>query len=137
MLRHLTLRLGCGLTALWLLTACPGPTAPAPGGACSTEGTASCEAANAQLLQCRANVWASYSDCRGGGGCAVEADVVRCDTSGNTVGDRCPPTSEGKVRCDPDAGANILRCVDGGLVVEFPCPTGKACAVLDAGLSCY
>jgi hypothetical protein len=89
------------------------------------------------LLQCRTNTWAVFSDCHGVGGCAVEADVVRCDTSGNTVTDRCPPSSEGKVRCDPDAGANVLRCVDGGLVVEFPCPSGTSCAVLDAGLSCY
>jgi hypothetical protein len=89
------------------------------------------------MLQCQAGLYAVYADCRGTTGCVVSNESASCDTSGNTVGDRCPPTSEGKVRCDPDAGAHILRCVDGGLTSVFTCPANTACGLTDAGLSCY
>ncbi len=62
--------------------------------------------------------------------------MAECDTSGNSVGDRCAPTSEGKVRCDPDGGLNILRCVEGSLAVIFECQAPTNCGINDAGLTC-
>lgn len=128
------------------LLACPAPTpGPRPDGACtveenpacdSTEGGAGADGAwlSARLLICRGGHYAVYSDCRGPAGCSVAGDQVSCDFSGNSAGDRCPPTSEGKVRCDPDAGVNILRCVDGGLSIIFECAAPTRCVITDGGV---
>lgn len=124
-----------GLAALWL--SCNGPSGPVEGAPCKTEGGATCDSSTQRLLACTASVFQVYSDCRGPMGCTIASESASCDTSGNTVGDRCAPTSEGKVRCDPDAGAHILRCIDGGLTNIFTCKSGTTCAIGDAGLSCY
>lgn len=123
--------------ALVLATACSAPVPPAPGGPCKGEDTATCEAATARMLLCKNSAFEIYSDCKGANGCKVDDQTATCDTSGNTVGDRCPPTSEGKVRCDPDGGAAILRCVDGGLANVYTCPAGTICGINDAGLTCF
>lgn len=120
-----------------LFAGCPGPVTLEPGAPCRSESTAGCEANTRRLLQCVNKAYVVVSDCRGPGGCAEADGAVTCDTSGNTAGDRCPPSSEGKLRCDPDAGVQILRCVDGGLTSVFVCPRLTVCGVTDAGLSCY
>jgi hypothetical protein len=127
----------CFVVAVCLAIACAPAQPPVAGGPCRRSGGAACDEATAQLLECDGSTWRIYSDCKGSRGCATDGGEVTCDTSGNTAGDRCPPTSEGKVRCEPDGGANILRCLDGGLSVIFTCPTGTICGfVPDAGLTC-
>ena len=44
--------------------------------------------------------------------------------------------TETKVRCDPDGGLNILRCVEGSLAVIFECEAPTSCGINDAGLTC-
>jgi hypothetical protein len=90
-----------------------------------------------RLLQCTESTWVTYADCHGPRGCSIRTDTADCDTSGNSVGDHCAPDSEGKVRCDPDGGLNILRCVDGGLNVIFTCSPPSQCGVNDGGLTCF
>lgn len=117
------------------LAACSTPVPPGPGVPCKGEDTATCESSSRMLI-CKGGEFQVYSDCKGAAGCRVDDQTASCDTSGNGAGDRCPPTSENKVRCDPDAGVRILRCVDGGLDVIFTCPGGTICGLTDAGLTC-
>src|SRR5262245_54783988 len=124
------------LVLLPLFFACPQAPAPSVGTACTSENVGRCDADAPRLLQCTNGAFRIYADCKGPNGCAVNSDTAECDTSGNSVGDRCAPTSEGKVRCDPDGGLNILRCIDGGLEVIFECPPPSACGINDAGLTC-
>lgn len=127
--------------ASFLLLACPVAPAPTAGSVCNAENIGRCDSMAPRLLQCTiqedgGGYFRIYADCRGPKGCSVSDDTADCDTAGNSVGDRCPPTSEGKVRCDPDGGINILRCLDGGLDVIFECPQGSRCGFDDAGLTC-
>lgn len=119
-----------------LLLGCPPAPAPTVGSACTAENIGRCDAEFERLLQCTNGTFRVYADCHGPKGCTLEADTADCDTSGNSVGDRCAPTSEGKVRCDPDGGLNILRCVDSGLEVIFECQAPTRCGINDAGLTC-
>ena len=112
-----------------LLGACPTPAGPGPGVSCGSAPGGACDESTPRLLQCANGRYEIVSDCHGVGGCSQEGDTVKCDTSGNTVGDRCAPQSEGKVRCHPDAGVSILRCTQGLLSVEFVCPSGTSCAL--------
>jgi hypothetical protein len=131
------MRLFALLLPLALLLGCPPPVTASVGGPCTSEGVGRCETdGGTRLLQCSGGAYVVYADCKGAKGCRIEGDTVDCDTSGNSVGDRCPPTSEGLVRCDPDAGSNILRCEGGTLRVEFPCENGRVCGLTDAGLTC-
>lgn len=117
--------------------ACSGPMPPTLGSRCNTESIGHCDATAPRLLQCRNGAFVVYADCKGSGGCSATAETVDCDTSGNSVGDRCAPSSEGKVRCDPDGGVNILRCADGMLGVIFTCASPTFCGTNDAGaLTC-
>lgn len=124
--------------ALFLcLPGCLPAAAPLSAGErCSGEGAGRCDAEALRLLQCVNGTYVVYADCKGPKGCSLTSDTAECDTSTNGQGDRCAPTSEGKVRCDPDGGTNILRCVDGGLELEFACPVGLVCGFNDAGLTC-
>ncbi|MBL9037062.1 MAG: hypothetical protein JNG84_00985 [Archangium sp.] len=125
------------LAALSACTPVSTSTDPVEGAACTTEAEGFCSSTT-RLLGCYGQVWAVASDCKGPDGCRRTGDdVYECDSSGNSVGDRCPRQSEGKVRCDPDGGVTILRCRDGGFDVEFVCPGSTRCSfVPDAGLSC-
>lgn len=107
-----------------------------PGAPCASEGVGRCDGEAPRLLQCVGGAYVVYADCKGPRGCTASGSTADCDTSGNGLGDRCAPPSEGKVRCDPDGGVNILRCVDGGLSLEFACPPGRTCGLGDAGLTC-
>ena len=122
---------------------CPSTSRPLTvvGGACvaSDEGLASCEDDTSQLIACEGGAYALVSDCHGPKGCAFESTdaglEVSCDTSGNSLGDHC--ANEGGNYCDPDAGHQILHCLDGGLISVYVCPQNTHCQ-LDAGLlSCY
>ena len=119
-----------------LLLGCPADPPATAGTACKPENIGRCDTAAPRLLQCTGGLFRIYADCKGPRGCSVTADTADCDTSGNSVGDRCAPTSEGKVRCDPDGGLNILRCNDGGLDVIFGCTPPSFCGINDAGLTC-
>ncbi len=122
---------------LLFLLGCPPPPDPTEGTKCTAENIGRCDAEGSRLLQCTNGVFRVYADCKGPSGCSVTSDTADCDTSGNTLGDRCAPTSEGKVRCDPAGGGiNILRCIDGGLEVIFECPSPSTCGLSDAGLTC-
>lgn len=119
-----------------LLLACPPPAEPTVGSSCTPENIGRCDTEDSRLLQCTGGVFQVYADCRGSQGCTLSGDTAVCDTTGNSVGDRCAPTSEGKVRCDPDGGLNILRCSAGGLEVIFECQPPTVCGISDAGLTC-
>ncbi len=125
--------------ALLSVTACPGPrslSVSSSGGACTNENEGACESPT-RLLICHNKVWVVASDCKGPDGCRLNQDTYDCDLRGNSIGDTCPAQSEGKVRCDPDGGVNILRCVDSVLRLEYACPTATVCDFIeDAGLSC-
>ncbi len=122
------------------LTACSaadrGLAATEAGNACTTENAGAC-AGTTRLLVCQSGVWVVATDCKGPDGCRLIDDTYECDLRGNSLGDLCPATSEGKVRCDPDGGIDILRCRQGVLTHEFTCPQATLCAfVEDAGLTC-
>lgn len=106
------------------------------GSACSGDDTGACDMAQSRLLQCSGGTYVVYSDCKGERGCSVSEQTVSCDSSGNTAGDICAPESVGKVRCEPDAGPRILRCIDRVLTVEFTCPEPTICGFSDGGLTC-
>ena len=121
-----------------LFLGCKPAPVPVVDGPCSSENIGRCDSEAPRLLQCTNGTFHIYADCKGPRGCSVTADTADCDTSGNSVGDRCAPTSEGKVRCDPDGGLNILRCNDGGLDAIFECQPPQACGITDAGeLTCF
>ncbi|MFZ5443995.1 MAG: hypothetical protein ACOZQL_28585 [Myxococcota bacterium] len=125
------------VTTCLLVFACPGPTAIEAGAPCTAETVGRCDPTAPRLLQCSGGAWVVYADCKGPRGCTLSDETADCDTSGNSVGDRCAPTSEGKARCDPDGGLNILQCLDGGLDLVWTCTTPTICGVGDAGqLTC-
>ncbi len=126
--------LAAGLLALASCT--PSPQPIAPGNPCSPPEAPGCDEGAPRLLRCQDGRWAVYSDCHGPEGCAAQGDSLTCDTSGNSLGDRCAPIAEGKIRCQPDGGQRILKCTDGGLVSLLECAQGTSCAGVDAGLSC-
>jgi hypothetical protein len=123
---------------LFILLACtPMPGGPpSVGDVCHINGMAAC-ASETRLFICEAQRFVILSDCKGVLGCRMNGETAQCDTTGNSVGDVCAPSSEGKLRCDPDAGRNILRCVDAGLWVERACENGTQCGAVDAGLVCF
>lgn len=127
------------LTGLLLMIACSGGDArpiAAVGGPCTTENAGVC-ASPTRLLSCHNQAWVAATDCKGPDGCRLVGESYECDLRGNSLGDLCPVTSEGKVRCDPDGGVNILRCRQGVLSLEFVCPEPSLCSfVEDAGLTC-
>jgi hypothetical protein len=125
----------------WLLIAlvscgCSAPSLSAVEGTdCPTENLGRCDDGD-RLLQCVDGRYQVISDCKGERGCSVMGSTVDCDTAGNSVGDRCAPMSEGRVRCDPDGGTQILRCNGGRLGVEYVCPMSRVCGLSEAGLTC-
>ena len=128
------------LSAVLWLSACPVTQTASllaqSGNACTTENDGACESST-RLLVCQNKVWVAAADCKGPDGCRLDGDTYDCDLRGNTLGDLCPSQSEGKVRCDPDGGVNILRCKQGVLALEYVCPQTTACSfVEDAGLTC-
>lgn len=116
------------------LTACLEPRTVGEGTDCSGESTGACDPATQQLLQCSGGRFVVYSDCKGEGGCMTDGQTVSCDSSGNGAGDRC--AAAGKYRCEPDGGAQILRCDEGVLTVQDTCPAPMICAYYDGGLGC-
>jgi hypothetical protein len=123
-------------TVALTLFACPLAAPLTEGRTCTSETIGRCDMSAPRLLQCVNGRFEIYADCKGPKGCTVTQDTADCDTTGNSAGDRCAPVSEGKVRCDPDGGLNILRCVDGRLDVIFTCMPPSICGINDAGLTC-
>lgn len=133
----------CTLIAQAVLPeACFGVLAPATpadvlGGTCSTENAARCDPTAPRLLQCTNGIFTLFADCKGSRGCTTTSTGADCDTSGNTLGDHCAPTSEGKARCDPVTRANILKCTNGVLVLVHTCTPSSKCGLTTAGeLTC-
>jgi hypothetical protein len=120
-----------------------GPTQekqPVVGEKCPEENVGVCESPT-RLLQCVNLQWVIASDCKGPDGCRRDGTSVKCDTSANSLGDRC--LNIGRVRCEPDAGLRILRCNDAGVLVsQVVCPFNQLdqvqtrCAMVDGGLDC-
>ncbi len=110
--------------------------APFAGTTCDGTDGDTCETGSDRLLQCVNLQWVTISDCHGPVGCTQNGDTTFCDTSGNTAGDICAPTSEGRVRCEPDGGAAILRCMDQVLTVIHTCDAPLRCGSEDGGLTC-
>ena len=67
--------------------------APVNGDTCNATGFL-CESA-ASALECRVGKWTSLP-CKGPNGCKREADIVKCDMTGNAEGDACASSAEGK-----------------------------------------
>ncbi len=131
---------GARLALLVFVAGCSAPENRAlrasPGTSCSPDNSGACETPT-RLLICKNQMWVIASDCKGPDGCTLVTDTYTCDLRGNTAGDHCPSQSEGKVRCEPDGGANILRCRDGLLSIELRCPSPTACVLTPAaGLNC-
>lgn len=119
------------------LAACPATPPPAAGQPCVGEAQAACDETAPRLLTCTASAWVVTVDCLGARGCVATSAEVSCDTTGNSAGAACAPSSEGRLRCDPDGGAAILRCEQGRLAVLERCTQGAWCGVVpDAGLAC-
>lgn len=110
--------------------------APFADGACESSDGDTCETGSDRLLQCINGKWTILSDCHGPVGCTQSGDTTFCDTTGNSGGDSCAPTSEGRVRCEPDGGAQILQCMDRVLTVIHECAAPMRCGSEDGGLTC-
>jgi hypothetical protein len=106
--------------------ACGSPTA---GEQCSQTGFL-CESA-ASALECRVGTWASLP-CKGPNGCKREGDLVKCDMTGNSEGDNCASSAEGKGLCTSD-NAGVLQCRDGKLVKTNTC---RSCSVSGDVVTC-
>lgn len=110
--------------------------APFSGDPCDAAAGDTCETGTHRLLQCVNGRWATVSDCRGPRGCVQNGDTTFCDTTGNTGGDTCAPSSEGRVRCEPDGGTKILQCIDRVLTAVHQCEPPQRCGSEDGGLTC-
>lgn len=130
----------CTLIAQSLLpTDCYGALAPPPaevGGLCGTIGAEQCEAGGDRLLVCVQSAWALKLECRGPMRCQMSGPTASCDSSGNTKGDRCESSEEGKERCDPANASVILRCRSGVLVGSLQCPVTSRCQAISGTTTC-
>ena len=106
-----------------------GCSAPRAGDKCNTSGFYCADTSTA--LECRSEVWVSLP-CKGSAGCAHDGDLIRCDMSGNAVGDACATSAEAKGLCAQD-GLSTLECRDGKLVKTNTC---KSCSVVGEAISC-
>ena len=102
---------------------------PKPGEKCDTSGFFCADSRSA--LECRNGSWVSLP-CKGTGGCARDTDVIRCDMSGNVVGDLCATSAEAKGLCAPD-GLSVLECRDGKIEKTSSC---SSCEVVGDQISC-
>jgi hypothetical protein len=105
------------------------------GGACSPEGSGACDPSAPRLFECAQGQWSLLADCLGAAGCSLDGGEVACDTSGNSVGAHCPPASEGKLRCDPDAG-QVLQCSTGIYAAYATCRGPQGCLTGTDTISC-
>ena len=103
------------LSSALLFAGC-GPSGKA-GEPCDKVGFLCQDAATA--LECRNGAWVALP-CKGAGGCAVSGGNVQCDMNGNTAGDACASTAEGKGLCSADKKAT-LECRSGALVQTNVC----------------
>ncbi len=109
-----------------LAVACGSPKA---GDKCDTTGFLCQDTTTA--LECKVGAWIALP-CKGTSGCKREGDTVKCDMTGNDVGDACASTAEGKGLCTKD-GLGTLECRDGVLVKTNTC---RSCVVQDPTVIC-
>jgi hypothetical protein len=112
-------RLALVLVSALFLAACG---TAAEGGTCDSNGFLCLDATAA--LECRLGTWKKLP-CRGSNGCKREADVIRCDMTGNLENDACASTAEGRGICTGD-GLGTLECRSGTLVKTNTC---RSCSV--------
>lgn len=129
----LFMRAFVGLTVIGVLGvgvgAGMGCASPKAGDKCSSTGFFCADLITA--LECRSGVWVSLP-CKGKGGCVRDGDLIRCDMSGNAVGDNCATSAEAKGLCAQD-GRSTLECRDGKLVKTNVC---TSCAVVGEEIRC-
>lgn len=123
---NLTMRLALCSLFLCLAAACGSPKA---GDKCDTTGFLCADGATA--LECKLQAWVSLP-CKGTNGCKREADLVKCDMTGNEENDKCASTAEGKGLCTKD-NLGTLECRDGALVKTNTC---RSCAVSGETVVC-
>jgi hypothetical protein len=104
------------LVALTTLAGCGGAK---EGESCDRTGFLCADATAA--LECRAGKWLKLP-CRGTGGCQRSGEVITCDMSGNSAGDACASSAEGKGLCS-STGTATLECREGALVQTNTCRT--------------
>jgi hypothetical protein len=102
---------------------------PKAGDTCNTTGFFCFDPETA--LECRGGAWVSLP-CKGSGGCSRDADLIRCDMSGNAAGDNCATSAESKGLCSHD-GKSTLECRDGKLVKTNSC---TSCQIVAEAISC-
>jgi hypothetical protein len=123
------MRFFVGLVVIGVLGVGSGCGTPKAGDKCNTTGFYCADTSMA--LECRSGVWFSLP-CKGQGGCVRDADLIRCDMSGNAVGDNCAASAEAKGLCAQD-GRSTLECRDGTLVKTNTC---SSCSVVGEEISC-
>lgn len=109
-----------------VVSACGTPRA---GDRCNTSGFFCADISAA--LECRDGVWVTLP-CKGPDGCSRDGDLIRCDMSGNAVGDACATSAEAKGLCAQD-GLSTLECRDGKLVKTNAC---SSCKVVGEEIIC-
>lgn len=119
------------VASLSLFSACGAPKA---GDKCDTTGFL-CESA-ASAMECKLGAWVSLP-CKGPGGCVREGDTVKCDMSGNMVGDACASSAAGKGLCTAD-GMATLECREdmSGNLVLTQTNTCRTCTVTGDQVIC-
>jgi hypothetical protein len=113
-MRHLLL-VSTLLTSLFAV-GCGTPTA---GSSCNVTGFLC--ASGTAALECKVGKWVALP-CKGTNGCKREGEVVKCDMTGNVVGDACASSAERKGLCTAD-GKATLECIDGSLKQTNMCRT--------------
>jgi hypothetical protein len=114
-----------------LAAACGSPRA---GDKCDTSGFLCADAVTA--LECKTSAWVALP-CKGPNGCKRDADLVKCDMSGNVEGDLCASSAIGKGLCTAEK-LGTLECRDDGqgnakLVKTHTC---RSCAVSGDSVVC-
>lgn len=125
----LFMRAFVGLVVIGVMGAGMGCGSPKAGDKCNSTGFFCADLTTA--LECRSGVWVSLP-CKGKGGCVRDADLIRCDMSGNAVGDNCATSAEAKGLCAQD-GLSTLECRDGKLVRTSTC---TSCSVASEEIRC-
>ena len=112
--------------SLLFVVACGAPKA---GDKCDTTGFLCADGSSA--LECKLGAWVQLP-CKGGGGCKREAELIKCDMTGNEDGDACASTAEGKGLCTRD-NLGTLECHDGVLKKTNTC---RSCTVSGETVVC-
>ncbi|MBX3225754.1 MAG: hypothetical protein KIT84_30745 [Labilithrix sp.] len=106
----------------------PAPAAPPPNGACMN-GPPMCSPDRRAVIQCQGGAWRMLQACGGAQGCAVVANMIRCDS--NAAPPAAGPCAEGGYDCAPDR-RSLLVCRGGRQVIASTCRGARGCTVASA-----